>query len=157
MNRILSAGVVVILLSISIIEYNSVQQNHIANSMKSTIETAIKQSKISHHIADMIESSNSHNKNLSNIKEYFHTLYQGQERLKSTINDPELKEVLSYMDMCLHKLKELSNLPMDKEKIEKLQEISLSLKEGNSYIANYLHKPNFSKEIKILDKEKIHH
>ena len=122
-----------VLLSISFITIVSTTGAVAKNNANSLITLASKQEKLS----DMLVSSyNKKNQTVSiaNIK----SMEAGQTTLKSSIKDPEITNLLVYLDMCVTDLKTLVKKPYSSSNAKAIAELCTSVSEGNQYVARSL-------------------
>ena len=122
-----------ILLSISFITILSTTGAVAKNNANRLITLTSKQEKLS----DMLVSSyNKKNQTVSfaNIK----SIEAGQTTLKSSIKDPEITNLLVYLDMCVTDLKTLVKKPYSSSNAKAIAELCTSVSEGNQYVARSL-------------------
>jgi len=62
------------------------------------------------------------------------TLESEQKTLKSHIKNPEITNLLTYLNMCIKDLKIIVNKPYSSKNAQKVAELSTSLQEGSHYI-----------------------
>ncbi len=61
-----------------------------------------------------------------------------QEMLKHKVNDPEIKNLLSFLNLCLNDIKRLSSKPYNHNNMQRIADLSNSIGEGSRYIAKEL-------------------
>jgi len=122
-----------VLLLISFITIISTTGAVAKNNINSLITLAAKQEKLS---AMLVSSYNNKNKTvlIANLK----SIEAGQTTLKSSINDPEISNLLVYIDMCLTDLKILTKKPYSSSNAKAISELCTSVSEGNQYVARSL-------------------
>jgi len=98
-----------------------------ASSTKvSLINLAAKQESISKHIATDYKKQGL----MSTIK----SLEAGQNQLKRDIHNPEVKNLMRFLDMCVNDLKVIATKPYSKQNAQRVSELGESLREGHHYV-----------------------
>jgi len=62
------------------------------------------------------------------------TLESGQKQLKSQISNPEISNLLVYLNLCLKDLKTIVKKPYSSKNAQRVTELSASISEGSRYI-----------------------
>ena len=65
-------------------------------------------------------------------------LKAGQAKLKNSISDPELQNLLKYLDICMNKLEKKIAVKFTPGNAESVDELSKTIEEGNRYVKNSL-------------------
>ncbi len=65
-------------------------------------------------------------------------LEAGHSKLVSKIHDRELKNLLTYLNLCLKDLEKISKSPYSRQNAKRVADLSSSLREGNHYILSSL-------------------
>ncbi len=58
----------------------------------------------------------------------------GQNQLKKDIHNPEVKNLIRFLDMCVNDLKVLAKKPYSKQNAQRVSELGESLREGHHYV-----------------------
>lgn len=122
-----------ILISISFVTIVSTTAVVAKSNLNSLITLTTKQEKLSNML---VSSYNKKNQTvlIANIK----SMEAAQYRLKSSIKDPEIVNLLVYLDMCVHNIKTLAKKPYSTKNAKAIASLCISLSEGNQYVAESL-------------------
>ena len=72
------------------------------------------------------------------ISSVIHRLEEQQHRLKSSVHDPEISNLLDFLQLCLNNLKTISTQPKTAENKRLIADLGTSIGEGSHYIAQTL-------------------
>jgi hypothetical protein len=64
------------------------------------------------------------------------TLEEKQNKLNSGVKDPEIKNLLKFMNICIKNIKHISNKPYSHSNRQRIADLSISIGEGSRYILN---------------------
>ena len=67
-----------------------------------------------------------------------HRLEEQQNRLKNSVHDPEISNLLNFLQLCLNNLKTISAQPKTPKNKRLVADLGTSLGEGSRYIAQSL-------------------
>jgi len=102
-----------------------------AITINNPVELAKKQEILSQKIA----ASYSEHKDISQV---LHRLEEQQIRLKKTIHDPEISNMIDFLQLCLENIKSISLQPRSLSNTEKIADLGASINEGSRYIVQKL-------------------
>jgi len=77
---------------------------------------------------------------------------EGQAKLKESINDPEIKNLLAFVDLSLGELEGIVNKPFSLDNAQLVLDLSESMLEGSQYVVDSLKKIANVKESQIVAK-----
>ena len=72
------------------------------------------------------------------ISGVIHRLEEQQNRLKNSVHDPEISNLLDFLQLCLNNIKTISTKPKTVENKRLIADLGTSIREGNHYIAQTL-------------------
>jgi hypothetical protein len=72
------------------------------------------------------------------ISQTLDNLKEKQDRLKSKVQDPEIKNLLDFLNICLKDIKLIETKPRNHSNVQRIADLSTSISEGSRYIANAL-------------------
>jgi len=72
------------------------------------------------------------------ISQVLHRLEEQQNRLKNSIHDPEISNMIDFLQLCLENIKNLSHKPRSKVNAEKIADLGASINEASRYIVRKL-------------------
>jgi hypothetical protein len=72
-----------------------------------------------------------HNKDVAKTIE---RLEDQQDKLKGAVHDPEINNLLNFLQLCLENIKKASTEPHSAENAELISDLSGSIREGSRYI-----------------------
>jgi len=90
---------------------------------------ASKQETVSHIIVKAYKKQDS-----GSVSTALATLESGHKKLQSQTRDPEVKNMLTYLNLCIKNLKEAAKRPYNSQNAQKVAELSALISEGNHYI-----------------------
>jgi len=61
-----------------------------------------------------------------------------QERLKSKINDPEIENLLNFLNICLKNIESISSKPYSHSNVQRIADLGNQINEGSRYILDTL-------------------
>jgi len=67
-----------------------------------------------------------------------HTLKAQNRKLQRYVRDPEIKNLLVFLDICLDEMKSTLNKPYSKDNAQIIADLSVSIKEGTHYVKRAL-------------------
>ena len=95
------------------------------------IELAKKQEQLSIKIA----TSYAEHKDISQV---LHRLEDQQLRLKRSIHDPEISNMIDFLQLCLENISDISLQPRSDKNLERIADLGASINEGSRYIVRKL-------------------
>ena len=72
------------------------------------------------------------------ISSVIRRLEEQQNRLKNSVHDPEISNLLDFLQMCLNNIKTISTQPKTAENKRLIADLGTSIGEGSHYIAQTL-------------------
>ncbi len=72
------------------------------------------------------------------ISQVINRLEMQQNRLKDSIHDPEISNLLDFLQLCLRNIKTLNTQPHSAQNTQAVADLSTSIREGSRYIARSL-------------------
>jgi hypothetical protein len=102
-----------------------------AISFSNPADIARKQERLSQEIA----AAYAQHKDLSGV---IRRLEEQQSRLKNSIHDPEISNLLDFLQLCLENIKTISTKPRTSANREMIADLGSSIGEGSRYIINKL-------------------
>ncbi len=116
---------------ISLIGVTAAGAGSVDNDTVKTIKVAQKQKMLSQKIsAGTLKASE--------LKNIVHELEAGQKHLKRKINDPELANLLTFLDICIGKLESAIRFPDKVSNRQTIKDMGHSIAEGSDYIKSKL-------------------
>jgi len=73
------------------------------------------------------------------VSPVIHRLEMQQNRLKNSIHDPEINNLLDFLQLCLNNIKTVSTKPHTSRNKQVIADLGTSISEGSRYIAHNLH------------------
>lgn len=70
----------------------------------------------------------------SSLRTMIKSIKSGQKILRARVDNPELRNLLTYLNVCLNELEKVAQRPYTSMNAEKVLELSHSLSEGSRYI-----------------------
>jgi len=72
------------------------------------------------------------------ISQVINRLEMQQSRLKDSIHDPEISNLLDFLQLCLHNIKTINAAPRSAKTNQEIADLGTSISEGSRYIAQTL-------------------
>ena len=70
----------------------------------------------------------------SSLHTMIESIKSGQKILRTRVNNPELRNLLTYLNVCFKELETVAQKPYTSKNAQKVSELSHSLSEGSHYI-----------------------
>jgi len=102
----------------------------IAKKNTHLITLASKQETLSYSIGSAYKKQDNHS-----VLAAIRTFKSGQKKLKTQINNPEISNLLVYLNLCLKDLEKVVKKPYSLQNAQKVAELTASISEGSHYIA----------------------
>ncbi|WP_292656706.1 hypothetical protein [Nitratifractor sp.] len=93
------------------------------------VQLASKQEKLSRDIGKVYKMQDG-----SSLHTMIKSIKSGQKILRTRVNNPELRNLLTYLNVCLKELETVAQKPYTSKNAQKVSELSHSLSEGSHYI-----------------------
>jgi hypothetical protein len=100
-----------------------------------TINDPIDLAKKQEMLSTKIATGYSEHKDISQV---LHQLEEQQIRLKKSIHDPEITNMIDFLQLCLRNIKNINQQPHTLRNTEKIADLGASINEGSRYIVQKL-------------------
>ncbi len=100
-----------------------------------TITTPAELAKKQEVLSTKIVASYSKHQDLSGV---LRRLEEQQKRMKKSIHDPEISNMIDFLQLCLENIKDISMQPRTRHTTERIADLGASINEGSRYIVRKL-------------------